>query len=90
MTITRFRDLFVTFQFPLSSTTTDWKSAASVFSGRVLSASTIFYDSQSGIANWDSSAWGGLVVHTNVGHIIYHLPMDVQHEARNTTIGNSN
>lgn len=85
----RSRDLFVTFQFSLSPTATDWKSAASVLSGRVQSASTIFYDSQSGIANWGASAWSGLVVHTNMGHIIYHLPMHVQHEARYATIGNS-
>jgi hypothetical protein len=89
MTMARSRDFFVTFQFPLSPIATDWKSAASVFSGRVQSASTISYDSQSGIANWDAYTWSGLVVHTNMGHIIYHLPMDVQHEARFATIGNS-
>lgn len=88
MTMARSRDLFVTFQFSLSPTATDWKSAASVFSGRVQSASTIAYDLQSGIAHWDTSAWGGLVVHINMGHIIYHLPMDVQHEGRYATIGN--
>ena len=89
MTMARSGDLFVTFQFSFSSTVTDWKPAASVFSGRVQSTSTIFYDSQSGIANWDASSWSWLVVHTNMGNIIYHLPMDVQHEARYATIGNS-
>lgn len=89
MTMARSRDLFVAFQFSFPPTATNWKSAASVFSGGVQSASTIFYDSQSRIANWDASAWSGLVVHTNMDHIIYHLSMDVQHKARYATIGNS-
>ena len=89
MTLARFRDLFVMFQFSLSPTATDWKSTASVFFGRVQSTSTISYDSQNGISAWNATAWSGLVVHADMGPTIYHLSMDVPDEARYATIGNS-
>jgi hypothetical protein len=89
MTMARSRDLFITFQFSLSPIPTNWKPAASVFSGRVQSASTVSYDTQNGTSNWDASACSGLVVYTDMGPIVYHLLMDVQHEARYATIGDS-
>jgi hypothetical protein len=87
--VTRSRDLFITFQFSLSPTATNWKSATSVFSGRVQSASTFSYDSQNGVENWDVSDGSRSVVCADMGPVIYGLPMDVPHEARYATIGNN-